>query len=187
MRQRSSDHLDECLRCTRRKHTSVGAIPWRTTPTHHRSAMCELRDQVRRAEGPLPETGRLPSANCHAGSGRNTEEAESRVVANGLSGTRGSPRSTREPRTDRLGDSRQVRSYSKPNRSRAGRARRTRQEIAGIPTIARNSSVVFVTGNGSLGTSRPSRSQMGSHPSAGDHSSKRSPGTLCRTASLCRS
>lgn len=53
-----------------------------------------------------------------------------------------------------------------------GRARRTGQEIAGIPIIARNSSVVFVTGNGSLGTLRPSRSQMGSQPSAGDHSSR---------------
>jgi hypothetical protein len=70
---------------------------------------------------------------------------------------------------------------TKPDERDAG------QEIAGNPTIARNSSVVFVTGNGSLGTSRPSRSQMGSHPSAGDHSSRRSPGTFCRTASLCRS
>ncbi len=74
-----------------------------------------------------------------------------------------------------------------PRRTEASRARRTGQEIAGIPTIARNSSVVFVTGNGSLGTSSPSRSQMGSHPSSGDHSSRRSAGTLCRTASLCRS
>jgi hypothetical protein len=70
---------------------------------------------------------------------------------------------------------------------RGGHARRSGQEMAGIPTIARNSSVVFVTGNGSLGTSRPSRSQMGSHPSVGDHSSRRSLAMPCRTASLCRS
>jgi hypothetical protein len=74
-----------------------------------------------------------------------------------------------------------------PRLTEARHAGRTGQEIAGIPIIARNSSVVFVTGNGSLGTLRPSRSQIGSQPSAGDHSNRRSPGTPWRTASLCRS
>jgi len=61
------------------------------------------------------------------------------------------------------------------------------QLTGGIPTIARNSSVVFVTGNGSAGTGRPRRSQIGSHPSAAVHSSNRAAGTSRRTSALWRS
>src|SRR6185437_8979102 len=56
-----------------------------------------------------------------------------------------------------------------------------------IPTIARNSSVLFTWGNGSLGTGRPSFSQIGSQPSPGCQSIKRSGGTDARTSALCAS
>src|SRR5581483_864219 len=39
--------------------------------------------------------------------------------------------------------------------------------IGGRPNIVRNSSVELVTGNGSFGTGKPRRSQIGSHPSLG--------------------
>src|SRR3954468_17672452 len=55
-----------------------------------------------------------------------------------------------------------------------------------MPSMSRNSFVVFVTGNGSAGTGRPSRSQIGSQPSPGVHSSNRLAGTPVRTASLWR-
>ena len=49
-----------------------------------------------------------------------------------------------------------------------------------------NSSVVLVTGKGSPGTGSPSRSQIGSQPSPGVHSSRRLAGTSLRTLSLWR-
>jgi hypothetical protein len=58
------------------------------------------------------------------------------------------------------------------------------QPKGGISIIARNSSVEFVTGKGSEGTGNPSRSQIGSQPSRGCHSSSRPAGTVDRTASL---
>ena len=65
-------------------------------------------------------------------------------------------------------------------------ARCRRQVRGGMPTISRNSSVEFVTGNGSVGTGNPSRSQIGSQPSSKFHSSRRLAGTSARTASLWR-
>jgi hypothetical protein len=58
------------------------------------------------------------------------------------------------------------------------------QASGGTPSLSRNSSVVLVTGKGSAGTGSPSRSQIGPHPSPGDHSISRLAGTSARTPSL---
>ena len=56
-----------------------------------------------------------------------------------------------------------------------------------MPTMARKSSVEFECGNGSLGTGRPSAAQIGSQPSPGCQSTRRSAGTDARTSALWRS
>jgi mRNA-degrading endonuclease RelE of RelBE toxin-antitoxin system len=61
---------------------------------------------------------------------------------------------------------------------------RRAQEMESKPTLVRKSVVVLVTGNGSSGTATPRKAQSGCQPSAGDHSSNRSEGTVCRTSSL---
>ena len=52
-------------------------------------------------------------------------------------------------------------------RVRAGATTRRSQVIGAMPSAARVSEVVFVRGNGSSGTARPRRSQIGSQPSPG--------------------
>jgi hypothetical protein len=81
---------------------------------------------------------------------------------------------------------------SRKRYSPTSRAARTRVSVCGsrrhsVPYLTRYSSVVFVTGNGSGGTSIPRASHSGSQPSPGIHSMRRLPGMRSRTSALCRS